>query len=146
MKLCTTVLSLILLCGIAVTSQAQVAKPGPLRVGAAKIDITPAQSELPKQYLGVLDRVYSRAIVIENGTTSAALITVDVISLSDAISKRVNDRIAAELGIPANNIVLAGTGTHSSPIGSGPQGPGAPASPNASFEDKMHMPRQRPVF
>jgi neutral ceramidase len=54
-----------------------------------------------------------------------------------AISKRVNDRIAAELGIPVKNILLAGTGTHSSPIGSGPQGPGAEAARNVSFEDKI---------
>jgi neutral ceramidase len=137
MKLCATVLSSIFLFGIAVTGQAQIATPGPLRVGAAKVDITPAQSELPKQYLGILDRVYSRAIVIDNGSTSAALITVDVISLSDAISKRVNDRIAAEVGIPVKNIVLAGTGTHSSPTGSGPQGPGAEAVQNVSLEDKI---------
>ena len=137
MGLRTAALSTVLLLGAAFTSQAQVAKPGPLRVGAAKVDITPAQSELPKQYLGVLDHVYSRAIVIDNGTTSAALVTVDVISLSDAIANRVNSRIAAELGIPAENIVLAGTGTHSSPTSSGPQGPAAAPVRNAAFEDKI---------
>ena len=48
-----------------------------LRVGAAKVDVTPTDSELPKNYLGVLDRLYARAIVLDNGTTRAALITVD---------------------------------------------------------------------
>ncbi len=118
-------------------SQAQPALPGPLRVGAAKVDVTPAPIDLPKQYLGVLDRVYSRAIVIDNGSTRAALVTVDVISLSDAIAGRVSERIAAELGIPAQHIVLAGTGTHSSPIGSGPPRPGEPAVRNAVFEDRI---------
>jgi len=79
MKFCATVLSSMLLFGLALTSHAQTAMPGPLRVGAAKVDITPSASELPKQFLGVLDHVYSRAIVIDNGTTTAALVTVDVI-------------------------------------------------------------------
>ena len=42
------------------------------RVGAAKVDITPAQ--LPKNSEGILDRIYARAIVIDNGAASAALV------------------------------------------------------------------------
>ena len=57
----------------------------PLRVGAAKVDVTPADSALPKNYLGVLDRLYARAIVLDNGAARAALITVDAGGLSDAI-------------------------------------------------------------
>jgi hypothetical protein len=111
-----TVLPFILLLGIALTGQAQTTKPGPLRVGAAKVDITPAESELPKQYLGILDRVYARAIVIDNGTTSAALISLDVIMLTDPDWKRLSQRIEAELGIPAANILITPTGTHSVPF------------------------------
>jgi hypothetical protein len=39
-----------------------------LRAGAAKIDITPSAGELPKNNLGVLDRLYARAIVLDNGS------------------------------------------------------------------------------
>ena len=39
-----------------------------LRVGAAKVDVTPAENELPKSYDGILDHLYSRAIVIDNGS------------------------------------------------------------------------------
>src|SRR5690349_12639223 len=35
-------------------------RASPLRVGAAKVDVTPTDSELPKNYLGVLDRLYAR--------------------------------------------------------------------------------------
>ena len=126
------------LLGIALTGQAQTTKPGPLRVGAAKVDVTPAESELPKQYLGILDRVYSRAIVIDNGTTSAALVTVDVLSLPDSLWKRLSARISAELGIPVKNIVLAGTGTHSVPMNRGKaQGPGALFEMGPAYEDKI---------
>ena len=37
----------------------------PLRVGAAKVDVTPSQNELPKNGYGILDRLYARAIVLE---------------------------------------------------------------------------------
>jgi hypothetical protein len=43
-----------------------------LRVGAAKVDATPTQ--MPQGYLGVLDHIYVRAIVIDNGQTKAALV------------------------------------------------------------------------
>jgi len=46
------------------------------KVGAAKIDITPTQ--LPKNTEGILDHIYARAIVIDNGTTRAALVSADV--------------------------------------------------------------------
>src|SRR5579859_1086913 len=58
-----------------------------LRVGAAKVDVTPAQADLPKNYDGILDHIYSRAIVIDNGTASAALITVDAGGVPDPICR-----------------------------------------------------------
>ena len=59
------------------TSVAAYAQNTTLRVGAAKVDVTPAQADLPKNYDGIHDHIYSRAIVIDNGPASAALITVD---------------------------------------------------------------------
>jgi neutral ceramidase len=102
------------------------------------VDVTPAQSELPSSYTGILDRVYSRAIVIDNGVTSAALVTADVMSLSNAVWKRVSDRIAAELGIPAKNIVITTTGTHSVPMSRPGQAGGGPfADPGSALDDKI---------
>ena len=87
----------------------------PLRVGAAKVDVTPADSALPKNYLGVLDRLYARAIVLENGAARAALITVDAGGLSDAIWQAVTRQVETELGIPSANVLLTATHTHSVP-------------------------------
>src|SRR6185436_6967498 len=87
----------------------------PLRVGAAKVDVTPAESALPRTYLGVLDHVYARAIVLDNGTARAALITVDAGGLSDAIWQSVTRQVEAELRIPAANVLLTATHTHSVP-------------------------------
>ena len=115
MKVCATVLSAIILCGMALNCQAQITKPGPLQVGAAKVDITPAASDMPKRYLGVLDHPYSRAIVIDNGSATVALVTVDTILIRDPQWSRLSGRIASELGIPAQNLLLTSTATHSFP-------------------------------
>ena len=85
------------------------------RAGAAKVDITPAPNELPSSYEGVHDRIYSRAIVVDNGTTGAVLITVDVGGLSEDTWRTVTQRIEKELGIPAANVLITATHTHSSP-------------------------------
>ncbi len=95
---------------------------GPLRVGAAKVDITPASDVLPVHYLGVLDPVFARAIVVDNGDVQMALVTVDVISLTDASFARVSAEIERTTGIPRDRQLIAGTGTHSVPTG----GPGSP--------------------
>jgi hypothetical protein len=86
--------------------------PAPaLRVGAAKVDVTPTQ--LPRNALGVLDRVYARAIVLDNGTTRAALITVDAAAVSDALWQTVSGQLERDLGIPAAHLLLTATHTHS---------------------------------
>lgn len=84
---------------------------GSLRVGAARVDVTPAQ--LPRNYQGVLDRLYARAIVLENGASRAALVTVDAGGIQDATWQAVTQQVAKELGIPATNVLLTATHTHS---------------------------------
>lgn len=97
------------------TASDQATPVGALRVGVAKVDITPAVSDRPAQYRGVLDPVFSRAVVANNGSTVVAFVTVDSLSLSDGVPQRLGARIAAETGIPANHLTLTGTGTHSVP-------------------------------
>jgi hypothetical protein len=100
---------------------AQDTRPGPsLRVGAARVDVTPTESELPRNYLGVLDRVYARAIVLESGATRAALITVDAGMISEGVWQAVTRQIETDLRIPSVNVLLTATHTHSVP------GPPAP--------------------
>jgi neutral ceramidase len=81
------------------------------KAGAAKIDITPAQ--LPKNMEGILDPIYARAIVIDNGATGAALVSVDTGMLGEQVWKTVSQRIEKELGIPAHNLIMNPTHTHS---------------------------------
>ena len=90
--------------------------PGPaLKAGAAKVDVTPAESELPKNYEGILDHIYARAVVIDNGATSAALVTLDAGGMPEQLWQNVTKRAESELGIPAKNILMTATHTHAVP-------------------------------
>jgi hypothetical protein len=91
----------------------------PLRVGAAKVDVTPSPGELPKNNLGVLDHLYARAIVIESGSSSAALITVDAGGVQTPTWEAVTRQVESELKIPVANVLLTATHTHSA---GGPRG------------------------
>lgn len=92
---------------------AQNGPKGTLRVGAAKVDITPNQDELPPNSFGILDHIHSRAIVIDNNHTKAALVTVDIGGISDAQWKTITERVETEIGIPQNNIMITASHTHS---------------------------------
>jgi neutral ceramidase len=108
--------------GLAHDSVAQTARDAPtLRVGAAKVDVTPSERELPKNSFGVLDHLYARAIVLESGSSTAALVTVDAGGIPDALWQTVSRQVETELKIPSTNLLLTATHTHSA--GSGQRGP-----------------------
>jgi hypothetical protein len=94
-----------------------------LRVGTAKVDVTPSPGDLPRGSRGVLDRLYARAIVLENGRASAALVTVDAGGMPDAIWQAVTGQIEQELGIPTSHVLLTATHTHSAGARRGPDYP-----------------------
>jgi neutral ceramidase len=127
------VLTVILPCG----ALAQ-APHSSFKVGAAKIDVTPgdrgggaggmgrggrdggARGGFPGAD-GILDHIYARAIVIDNGTTSAALVSVDTGMLGERVWNTVSKRVESELGIPAQNLIMNPTHTHSASGGSADQ-------------------------
>jgi neutral ceramidase len=95
-----------------------------LRAGTARVDITPAKYEaLPMSgyaartegHKGIHDNLHVRAIAIDNGTTRAAVLTADLIGFSHRFWDRVTERIASEMHIPRENILLCATHTHSAP-------------------------------
>jgi hypothetical protein len=88
---------------------------GPLRVGAAKIDITPSAKELPKSIEDVHDHVFVRAIVPDNGHSPAALVTVDTGAIGTETWSNVAQRLEKALGIPVAHFLLTATHTHSAP-------------------------------
>jgi neutral ceramidase len=109
-----TILMAVLPCGAFAQTPAS-----SFRAGAAKVDITPAQ--LPKNIEGILDHIYARAIVIDNGVTSAALVSADTGMIGEQVWRTVSQRIEKELGIPATNLIMNPTHTHSAFGGSADQ-------------------------
>jgi neutral ceramidase len=59
--------------------------------------------------------------VIDNGTTSAALVSADTGMIGEQVWKAVSQRIEKELGIPAQNLMMNPTHTHSAFGGSADQ-------------------------
>lgn len=89
----------------------------PMAVGAAKVNITPPLSEMPKSFLGIYDSLYARAIVVGSGGQTVALVTVDFVGLSQEVTGRIIQKIEKLTAIPPKNIMLTATHTHSVPFG-----------------------------
>lgn len=96
-------------------SAAPVAAQEAMKVGAARVDITPTGKDLPKSFLGVLDPLHARAIVVDDGTSRAVMVSVDAGGILTETWKNVADRIERELKVPAANVLLTATHTHSVP-------------------------------
>src|SRR6187551_721515 len=94
------------------------------RVGASRVDYTPAT--MPRNIIGVLDPIYVRSVVVDNGRTRAALITVDTGGISTDLFNKVSARALQELNIPATQLLLSATHTHS-----------VPGQPVATVEEKI---------
>lgn len=97
-----------------------------LRVGVAKLDVTPKDltglvSVSNRPFKGVREPIFVRALVLDDGATTAAIVGIDFVEFGDTMALR--QRIARELGIRADHIMIAPTHDHSAPRG-GPPTPG----------------------
>ncbi|MDF7775313.1 neutral/alkaline non-lysosomal ceramidase N-terminal domain-containing protein [Sphingomonas sp. AOB5] len=91
------------------------APPAPvsgLKVGAARVEITPPLDELPAPFTSVADPIYLRAVVVESGGRRAVIVIADVPTISAPVSADLIGRIAAEAKVPREQIVLGTTHTH----------------------------------
>ena len=110
---------------------------GNLSVGAARVDVTPpADAALPmsgyssrKQgFQKIRDHIYARAIVLSDGTHQAAILSWELIGMPDGVWRELSQRISKELGIPAENLILAAEHVHSAPTVAGAYTKGTPAT------------------
>jgi neutral ceramidase len=85
-----------------------------LRVGAARIDITPAADPAnPPSGRYAHEKLYLRAVVLDNGAARAALIGADQGMLFENVWATASKQVAAELDCPVENVVITMTHTHS---------------------------------
>jgi len=112
----------LLLTGLASSSFG--AEKGSLRAGAAKADITPAEdlavlmsgySSRDQGHKDIHDRIYFRAIVVDDGSARAVLIGSDVAAIPNGFWEEMSERITKESGIPREHILLSATHTHAAP-------------------------------
>ncbi|MEO8494172.1 MAG: hypothetical protein ABI614_03815 [Planctomycetota bacterium] len=92
-----------------------------LRAGVAKVDITPEETDgvmvtgHRRQVFGVRDPLRAGVLVLDDGETKAAIVTLDTIGAWDEMVKLARDRIEKLAGIPAANIMVAASHNHSGP-------------------------------
>jgi neutral ceramidase len=100
-------------------------KEVPLQVGLAEIDITPPVGYRMDGYFterlstGLKDPLKAKALVFQQGNTKTALVVCDVIGVPQSLSTEVRAIAATRTGIPAANIAITGTHTHTGPLFSG---------------------------
>ncbi len=109
------------------------AQSGPLKVGAARVDITPpVNADFPPSGHYAHEHLYIRAIVLDNGVTRAALLGADLGGLTEEIWDEASQQIAKELNCPVENIIMSATHTHSGGV-AGPPPPRIPNQQRARF-------------
>jgi sugar phosphate isomerase/epimerase len=93
-----------------------------LQAGVAVTDITPPIGYRMCGYFnerlstGVFNPLHAKALVLRQGNTRAAMVFCDIIGLSAEISKRAREQVEREIGIPKDDILLAGTHSHTGPL------------------------------
>jgi hypothetical protein len=91
------------------------------RFGTAAVDISPPPGTPLAGYYheraseGVLDPLYCRAMVIESDGTRAAFVSLDLISVTRAITDAARERIEASCGISATHVLVSATHAHTGP-------------------------------
>ncbi len=114
-------LSLLILAILPATADAQ----PPLKAGIATIDITPPIPYRMSGYFherlstGTKDPLLAKAIVFTQGDESAALVFCDIVGISLGVSTRARKQAAAATGIPAANIAISATHSHTGPLYTG---------------------------
>lgn len=90
-----------------------------LRIGAARADITPELEVLNwvtgKPYPGVLDPLHVHALVLDDGTSKAAIVRWDLTDVSESARDEVRKAVGAALRMPEENIMVNASHSHSAP-------------------------------
>lgn len=93
-----------------------------LTVGAAQVEITPPRGMRMCGYFferlntGTHDPLWAKALVLRQGEVSAALVFCDLIGVPRTVTQRARRDAAIKTGIPAENILVAATHSHTGPL------------------------------
>ncbi len=103
------------------------------KAGAALVNITPPVG-IPQRgdarrkdvAQGIHDDLYAQALVLDNGQTTAALVTTDLIGMDRPNTQEIRKFIERRTGIPGDHVLICGSHTHCGPT----------LSPTLYFEDE----------
>ena len=103
-----------------------------LKAGVARTRITPFWGVeltgwgyfLNRTWEWVQDDLQATALVLERGETTLAVVSLDLMVISDAFTRQVRETVEAETGIPPANVMVACTHTHNAPASGGLLGVG----------------------
>ena len=115
---CAVTLLAALACGSTVRAE----EVRPLRAGAAAVDITPQEFpvNMPGGFSanpadGAHDPLHARALVLDDGTTSLAIVVVDNLGVARDVADEAKTLASQRCGIAPDRILLASTHSHSAP-------------------------------
>ncbi|HEY5910809.1 MAG TPA: neutral/alkaline non-lysosomal ceramidase N-terminal domain-containing protein [Verrucomicrobiae bacterium] len=92
-----------------------------IRAGVAQVDITPPAGIPMAGYYhergadGVLDPLFSKAMVIETGGQRVALVVLDIITVTRAVTDEARGEIEKTTGIPGTHVMVSATHAHTGP-------------------------------
>ena len=95
-------------------------EPSDFRVGAARVDVTPAEPIRLSGYGGrraetaeVVQRLFARALAVDDGSSGpAVLIAVDNVGVPAWLAEDVAARLARAIGLPRERLVIADIGEY----------------------------------
>jgi len=95
---------------------------GKLSAGVARTIINPPRGTNLCGYagripgnIGVHDDLHAKALVLSDGKTKAAVVTLDLIGLIDEQVARIREEASARTGIPGGNMLIGTSHTHAGP-------------------------------
>jgi neutral ceramidase len=95
---------------------------GELKAAADSVDLRPAAGQWMTGYarrvepaIGTHDPIMARAVLLDDGYCRLAIISCDLLGFSSAVVADIRQAIAATASIPADNILICCTHTHSGP-------------------------------
>lgn len=95
-----------------------------LQAGEGTVDITPPlgiemgghrKPGNERRIRGIRQPTAARALVLAFGDTQVALCSIDIVTIPEEMADRIRQEVATRTGIPAENVRLCATHTHSTP-------------------------------
>jgi len=90
-----------------------------LKIAVAKVDITPPAGTKVvghvREVVGVRDRLHAVALLLDDGKTKAAIVTLDLLNCPPEMILQLRESVGAATGTPADNIMVAVSHNHSGP-------------------------------